>query len=175
MGHKAIVRNPHMRPFLFGNRLGVDIIDLNQTSALLGDALNFTAHIAHRQGIILLLTRVPQNVSFVEQVALSCGEYSHCRKWRLGTFTDSSAKFGAMTRLPDLCIFFSTLDDAFEQHNAVTECAKLNIPSIGVVDSNCDPRLITYPVPGNDDSPASVRFLAKLFGEAIMKGKNART
>ncbi|ESO10768.1 hypothetical protein HELRODRAFT_167266 [Helobdella robusta] len=172
-GHKSIVRNEYMKPFLFGNRLGIDIIDLDQTVQLLGDALNFTAHVAFRQGIIMFVTRSPQNITTVEQMAKDCGEYSHCRKWRLGTFTNSTVQYGATTRLPDLCIFLSTLNDAFEQHTAVVESAKMNIPVIGIVDSNCDPRLITFPVPGNDDTPCAIKLYMSLFTDAIKKGKHA--
>lgn len=54
------------------------------------------------------------------------------------------------------------------------DAAKMNIPSIGIVDSNCSPDLITYLVPGNDDSPASVELYCKLFKQAILEGKNRR-
>ncbi len=55
MGHRSTLRNPHMTPYLFGTRQGVDVFDLEQTSELLFDALNFTAHIAYRGGIILFM------------------------------------------------------------------------------------------------------------------------
>lgn len=54
------------------------------------------------------------------------------------------------------------------------DAAKMNIPSIGIVDSNCSPDLITYLVPGNDDSPASIELYCKLFKQAILEGKNRR-
>jgi small subunit ribosomal protein S2 len=60
------------------------------------------------------------------------------------------------------------------QHTAVRDAAKMNIPSIGIVDSNCSPDLLTYIVPGNDDSPASIELYCKLFKEAILRGKAKR-
>ena len=60
------------------------------------------------------------------------------------------------------------------QHTAIRDSAKMNIPTIGIVDSNCNPDLITYPVPGNDDSVASVTLYCKLFKEAILIGKKKR-
>lgn len=60
------------------------------------------------------------------------------------------------------------------QHTAVRDAAKMNIPSIGIVDTNCDPDLITYVVPGNDDSPMSIEFYCKIFKDAIMRGKSKR-
>lgn len=174
LGHKEGSRHETMKPFLFGTRLGVDIIDLEQTLPLLQDALNITAHIAYREGVIMFLTRHLQTLTQVENMALECGEYAHCREWKLGTFTNSTVQFGAITRLPDLCIFLSTHDTVFEPSTAILEAAKMNIPTIGIVDTSCDPTLISYPVPGNDDSPSAVELYCKLFKEAIMRGKAKR-
>lgn len=174
LGHKVGTRNPYMLPYIFGNRLGVDILDLDQTHELMKEALNFIAHVAYRDGIILFISRHLHTIPLVEKAAEECGEYSHCRQWMTGTLTNSSVKFGAVTRLPDLCIFLSTQDTVFEQHAAVIEAAKMYIPSVAVVDSACDPRLITYPIPGNDDTPCAVELYLKLFKEAILKGKQQR-
>jgi len=171
LGHKVGVRNPHMLPFLFGTRLGVDIIDLEQSVLLLSDALNFLAHIAFRGGILMFVSRHMQTIPLVEKLAVECGEYAYCSVWRNGTFTNSTLKFGAVTRLPDIVVFLSTLNNVFETNEAVTETAKLNIPSIGIVDSSCDPRLITYPVPGNDDTPCAIELYCRVFKEAVVRGK----
>ena len=68
----------------------------------------------------------------------------------------------------------STLDTVLAQHKAVPDAAKMLIPTIGIVDSNCEPNLITYPIPGNDDSLCAVAFYLKVFKEAILRGKNKR-
>ena len=171
-GHKAGSRNEYMREFLYGSRLDIDIFDLEQTLPLLHDALNFLAHIAYRQGVILFISRNVQTVSLVESTAKQCGEYSHCRRWRMGLFTNAPRHFSDEIRMPDLTIFLQTKNDAFQEHEAVMECAKMCIPTIGIVDSNCDPRLITYPIPGNDDSPVSIQLYLSLFQEAIKRGKD---
>jgi len=171
LGHKVKVRDPHMLPFLFGTRLGVDIIDLEQTLLHLGDALNFLAHIAYRGGIVLFMSRHMQTIPLVERTALDCGEFALCSVWKRGIFTNSTITFGAVTRLPDTVIFTSTLNNVFETNDAVIETAKLNIPSIGIVDSSCDPRLITHPIPGNDDTPCAIELYCRLFKEAIVRGK----
>ena len=173
-GHKEGTLNDLMRPYLFGSRLSHLIIDLDQTAELLRDALNFTAHIAFRGGIILFVTRNPQAVHIVEKSAAECGEFSHARYWRRGTFTNSTKEFKAVTRLPDLCIFLSTLDTILMPHEAIRDAAKMCIPSVGIVDTNCDPSLITYPVPGNDDTPSAIELYCKLFKTAISRGKDAR-
>lgn len=171
LGHKVGVRSPYMAPFVFGTRLGIDVIDLTQTVQLLGDALNFVAHVAFRRGIVLFVSRHRRTVPLVERTALECGEYAHCAVWRGGTLTNAAVQFGVLTRLPDAIVFVSTLNTIFETHIAVTEAAKLNVPTVGIVDTSCDPRLITYPVPGNDDTPAAVELYCRLFKEAVQRGK----
>ncbi|XP_023083369.1 28S ribosomal protein S2, mitochondrial isoform X3 [Piliocolobus tephrosceles] len=77
-------------------------------------------------------------------------------------------------RLPDLIIFLHTLNNIFEPHVAVRDAAKMNIPTVGIVDTNCNPCLITYPVPGNDDSPPAVHLYCRLFQTAITRAKEKR-
>jgi len=114
------------------------------------------------------------NSHLVEQKAQEAGEFSHTRFWRGGIFTNANVQFDAVTRLPDLCIFLNTQNNVMSQHTAVRDAAKMAIPTIGIVDSNCNPNLITYPVPGNDDSPAAVELYCNLFKEAILRGKRER-
>lgn len=203
LGHKEGTLHEHMVPYFFGTRLGHLVFDLDQTAEHLRKALNFAAHIAFRNGIILFINRqrevknryyflkhretsfhtfllsinnllIFQMSTYVEKTALECGEYSHCRLWRDNTFTDSPAVYKTVTRLPDLVIFINTLSNIFEQHPAVRSSAKLLIPTIGIVDSNCNPTLITYPVPGNDDTPCAVKLYCNLFKKAILAGKEKR-
>lgn len=174
LGHKEGSLDDRMKPYIFGSRLGHIIFDLDKTAAHLRQALNITAHIAYRHGVILMFNRNAQNAHLVERTAIECGEYSHTRFWRGGIFTNANVQFNAVTRLPDLCIFFNTLNNVLVQHSAVKDSAKMAIPTIGVVDSNCNPNLITYPVPGNDDSPAAVELYCKLFKQAILRGKEKR-
>lgn len=173
-GHKEGSMDDRMRSFIYGSRMGHLIIDLDQTAEYLRQALNFTAHIAFRGGIILMFHRGAQNAHLVERTAIECGEYSHTRFWRGGIFTNANIQFKAVTRLPDLCIFFNTLNNILTQHTAIRDAAKMGIPTVGIVDTNCNPNLLTYPVPGNDDTPASVELYCKLFKEAIKRGKQKR-
>ena len=174
MGHSFGCRNEYITPYLHGTRIGTDIFDLEQTLPLFQDALNFTAHIAYQNGIILFVSRNKQMMPWVERTAKEVGEYAHCRYWKGGLFTSSSAIFKTVTRMPDLGIFLCTLNNVFMQHRGVVDHAKLLIPTIGIVDSNADPRLITYPIPGNDDSKETVLYYLSLFKEAILRGKAKR-
>ncbi|XP_054440766.1 small ribosomal subunit protein uS2m [Pteronotus mesoamericanus] len=174
LGHKAGCRHRFMEPYIFGSRLGQDIIDLDQTAAHLQLALNFTAHVAYRKGIILFVGRNRQFSHLIENTARACGEYAHTRYFKGGLLTNAPLLLGPGVRLPDLLIFLNTLNNVFEPHVAVRDAAKMNIPTVGIVDTNCNPCLITYPVPGNDDSPPSVRLFCHLFRVTISRAKDRR-
>ncbi|CAH0727064.1 unnamed protein product, partial [Brenthis ino] len=173
-GHKEGSLNEFMIPYIYGSRQGHLIFDLDITADHLRKALNFTAHIAYRGGIICFFNRNALNAHLVEKTAQESGEYAHTRFWRGGIFTNANHQFGAVTRLPDLCIFLNTQNNILSQHTAVRDSAKMLIPTIGIVDSNCNPNLITYPVPGNDDTPVAIELYCKLFKAAILRGKEAR-
>ncbi|XP_062867489.1 28S ribosomal protein S2, mitochondrial [Trichomycterus rosablanca] len=169
LGHKKGCRNRLMEPYLFGTRLDVDIINLEETAYHLQQALNFTAHIAYRGGIVLFVSRRRQFAHLIESTAHQCDEYSHARYWQGGVLTNAAG-----VRLPDLIVFFCTQNSVFQTHTGVRDAAKVNIPTVGIVDSDCDPSLITYPVPGNDDTPAAVELYCRLFRTAINRAKDKR-
>lgn len=170
-GHVESSLDPSMRRFIFGSRFGHLIIDLEQTAELLYQALNFAAYIAYNNGIILFIGRNPEATTIIENTAIDCKEYCHTRPWRSGLLMNPVDTFGKDIRVPDLCIFLSTLDGSYLQHQAVLETARMCIPSIAIVDTNCDRRLITYPIPGNDDTLQSITLFCSLFKEAIFAGK----
>ncbi|XP_074871486.1 small ribosomal subunit protein uS2m [Carettochelys insculpta] len=174
LGHKKGCRHRFMEPYIFGCRLEQDIIDLDQTMKHLQLALNFAAHIAYRKGIILFVSRNRQFGHLIEVTAKECGEYAHTRYWQGGLLTNAPVLYGTGVRLPDLLIFINTLNNVFEPHVAVRDAAKINIPTVGVVDTNCNPSIITYPIPGNDDSPRAVELYCRLFKITITRAKNKR-
>ncbi|CAF1556215.1 unnamed protein product [Didymodactylos carnosus] len=172
-GHVTGMRNPWMNDYIYGHRLNTDIIDLDKTLPMLQNALNFLAHIAYRKGIILFLTRYPQHIPLVEKYAQECSEYAHCRNWE-GHFTDIQRLFGYDIRLPDLCIFLHTLHPLNYLHPAVSDSNKMLIPTIALCDTDCNPNIVTYPIPSNDDTPQTIEFYLKLFKQAILNGKIKR-
>jgi small subunit ribosomal protein S2 len=174
LGHKIGSMNENMRPFIFGSRFDQVIFDLDKTAFHLRQALNFVAHVAYRTGIILFVTRTPQTMYLVEKTAIECGEYSHTKKWETTILADSRTKFGGTTRLPDALVMLSALDPMLSAHDAVKDAAKMLIPTVAIVDSNCNPNLVTFPIPGNDDTPCAVEFYCKLFKESILRGKQKR-
>lgn len=78
-----------------------------------------------------------------------------------------------LTTVPDLIIFLH-LPSLGRNQLAVKEAAQANVPSIGIVDSDCNPNLITYTIPGNDDSPSAVELYCDLFKRAVLKAKEVR-
>ena len=138
---------------------------------LLQLALNVLAHIAYNKGVILFISTHPQFEEITQKTARDCGEYFVTGRWRGGTFTNSHML--GTRRLPDLVIFLH-LPSLGRNLLAVKEAAQCNIPSIGIVDSDCNPNLIMYPIPGNDDTPSSVELYCRLFKEAVVRGKEAK-
>jgi len=76
-----------------------------------------------------------------------------------------------MTSLPDIVIFTSQLKDSL----AIQECLRLGIPTICIVDTNCDPDLIPYPIPANDDSSSSINFILNYLVNRILAGYNIKS
>uniref|UniRef100_A0A915LYX5 Ribosomal protein S2 n=1 Tax=Meloidogyne javanica TaxID=6303 RepID=A0A915LYX5_MELJA len=89
-------------------------------------------------------------------------------------FTNRRDYVGGPVRFPDAMIFLNTHTSAMERHPAIIEAAKLCIPTVAIVDSNCDPSYISYPIPGNDDSISSIEFYMKMFSEAIKIGRKIK-
>lgn len=175
LGHTVRSMTTQMRPFIHGTRFDTCIFDLDETSLLLRQALNFMAHIAHRGGIILFIGRQPQMAHMVERTAIECGEYAHCRQWNTMAFTASHQTFGGEIRLPDLIILLHTkVGTEYSEHQAIIDAAKLGIPTAAIVDSDCNPNLITYPIPGNDDTLDATQLYLHLFKQAILLGKKKR-
>lgn len=128
-GHKEGTLHPNMKPYIFGSRLGHIIIDLDKTTELLQDALNFTAHIAYRGGIILFVSHYPQHTLTVEKAAKEAGEYAHAREWDFHLLTNSEKVYNGVTRLPDLIIMVSTLNPQMQvkRHKSITKSITKNL------------------------------------------------
>ncbi|XP_075253168.1 small ribosomal subunit protein uS2m-like [Convolutriloba macropyga] len=175
LGHKRDCWNDGFNEYVFGNRLDIDIINLEKTVERLRNALNVIAHIVFRNGIVLFVLRPGhRECHFVDQQALDVGEYSNTRQWRDTFLSSRAASYEENVRVPDLIVLFSCHNSIFAPHPCLKEASNLGIVTVGLVDSNCDPRLVSYPVPGNDDSPSSVRHFGSLVAAAILAGKRER-
>ena len=166
LGHKAGVWNPLMKDYIYHTRAGVHIIDLEQTWKHLQLALNVAAHIAYRSGIILFVNERSPFERITQEAARECGAYFVVQKWKAGMLTNSYKLLGTL-RLPDLILFFSVPPSK----TAIKEAAMCNVPAVGILDTDCSPNLITYPVPGNDDSPTAIQLYLRVFRDAINVAK----
>ncbi|XP_046845133.1 28S ribosomal protein S2, mitochondrial-like [Xenia sp. Carnegie-2017] len=170
LGHHEGCWNPYMKPYIYGSRERFHIINLDVTSKHLKLALNVISHVAYRHGVILFVSTHPQFEDLVQETARDSGEFFVTRQWNIGTLTNSNVLLNT-TRLPDLIIFMNMT--LFGRGSPpIKEAAQCNIPSVGIVDSDCDPRLITYPIPGNDDSPLAMKLYCTLFKQAILNAKD---
>lgn len=167
-GHKAGVWNRRMKPYLYGIRNGIHIFNLDTTLVNLHRALNVAGHIAYQHGIILFVNERPQFEVLTQLTARHCGEY-FVTDWVPGTLTNSYKLLKTLIS-PDLIIFLSVP----KSKSAVKESVTHGVPAVGVVDSDCNPNFILYPVPGNDDTPQSVNLYCELFSEVILRAKRLR-
>jgi small subunit ribosomal protein S2 len=209
-GHQTRRWNPKMKRFIFGERNGIYIIDLNQTLVRIEAAYTFVRDLAANGGTILFVGTKKQTQDPIANAANKCGMPYVNERWlggMLTNFTTISARvkkmqeyermkeagdFEAMpkkealilsreleklqrnlggirglSRMPDAVFIIDTK----KEHIAVTEANKLNMPIVAVVDTNCDPDLIQYVIPGNDDAIRAGTLMCRVISDAVEEGK----
>jgi len=165
--------NPNFAPYAYGVRAGITIIDLDHTLPLLRRAANLVRAIASRDGTIVFVGTRPDLRLAVRKAAERLGAqgYHVGEKWLPGTLTNKLQMFGPKTVteekiIPDLIVFLNPLANM----NAIRECAIEHIPTIGIVDSNVDPRIVMYPIPANDESTRTAELIAGVLSIAGREG-----
>ena len=207
-GHQTRRWNPKMRPYLFGARNGVHVIDLEQTVPLLHQALVALRDVAAGGGRILFVGTKRQASRPIAETARRCGQYYVNHRWLGGMLTNWKAISGSIKTLADLEATLADesagltkkemlqlvrrrnkLDlalggirdmggvpdilvviDTNKEDIAILEARKLGIPVVAIIDSNCDPDLITHPIPGNDDAIRAINLYCDLFARAVIDG-----
>ncbi|MCE7794577.1 30S ribosomal protein S2 [Salipaludibacillus sp. CUR1] len=207
-GHQTRRWNPKMDRYIFTERNGIYIIDLQKTVKKVEEAFNFVRDLAAQGGTMLFVGTKKQAQDSVKEEAERCGMYFINQRWLGGTLTnfdtirkriarlvqletmqedgtfdvlpkkevvllkkemDRLEKFlggiKEMDRLPDALFII----DPRKERIAVAEAHKLNIPIVGIVDTNCDPDEIDYVIPGNDDAIRAVRLLTAKMADAIIE------
>jgi small subunit ribosomal protein S2 len=209
-GHQTRRWNPKMKRFIFGERNGIYIIDLNQTLERIDVAYSFIRDLVADNGTVLFVGTKKQTQDPVARYAAQCGMPYINERWLGGMLTNfstiagrvkkmqeyermrSAGDFDAMpkkealiltreldklernlggirdmTRLPDTVFIIDTK----KEHIAVTEANKLGIPIVAVVDTNCDPDLITFVIPGNDDAIRAGTLMCRVVADAVEEGR----
>lgn len=163
IGHFKSLMFPTFLPYAYGTRAGVTIIDLEQTLPLLRRAANVVRAIAQNNGMIVFVGTSPALRPIVAKAAERLGPngFHVGERWLPGTLTNRMGLFGteiAKTRKlkPDCVIFLNPLNNL----HAIRECAIEHIPTIGITDSNADPRIVMYSIPANDESVRAAELVA---------------
>jgi small subunit ribosomal protein S2 len=209
-GHKTRRWNPKMKRYIFTDRSGIYIIDLQQTVKLLDDAYEFVKSIAADGGKVLFVGTKKQAKEAVKNSAERSGSFYVNHRWLGGMLTN----YGTISKRIDLLdeIDKKEEDGTFEvlpkkeviglrkqreklnrnlggirvmnglpavlivvdtniEVNAILEAKKLNIPVVALVDTNCDPDLIDYVIPGNDDAIRTIKLISDTMAQAIIEGR----
>ncbi len=208
-GHQTRRWDPRMRPFIFTERSGIHIIDLQQTVTRLNGAYAFVRDLAVNDGKILFVGTKKQAQETIAEEALRCGMYYVNQRWMGGTLTNFQTMRSRLAYLDDLeqrkahgefdrlpkkealkldeeiarlnrllggIRGMSKLPDAVyivdphEETLAVAEARRLEIPIIALVDTNCNPDPIDWPIPANDDAIRAVKLLTSKIADAVLEG-----
>jgi len=212
-GHQTKRWNPKMKEYIFGERNGIYIIDLQKTLKMFKEASKFVQDLAAEGRIILFVGTKRQAQDAIAEEAQRCSMYYVNQRWLGGLLTnwitvqksvkrlkelDEMATDGRydllpkkeviklererkhlqanlagiknMTRLPDAIFVI----DSNKEQIAVRESRKLGIPVVAVVDTNCDPTVVDYVIPGNDDALRAIRLFTSKISESIAEGVHAR-
>ncbi|MCR4428883.1 MAG: 30S ribosomal protein S2 [Caldiserica bacterium] len=209
-GHQTRRWNPKMRRFIFTERNGIYIIDLQLTVQKLEEAYAFVKEVVSQGKSILFVGTKKQAQEAVKTEAERCGMFYVNERWLGGTLTnfktikrrlDRLAELekmetdGVMDKLPrkevsslmrektKLSRFLGGIrgmtdlpgavfvTDTRKDQNAVVEANKLEIPVIAIVDTNCDPDQIDFPIPGNDDAIRAVKLIASKIADAVIEAR----
>ena len=209
-GHQTRRWNPKMKRFIFGERNGIYIIDLEQTLTRVDRAYMFVRDLVAGGGVIMFVGTKKQAQDPVRSFAEKCGMPFVNERWLGGMLTNfdtiskrvakmldyermrDSGEFDAMpkkeallltreldklqrnlgglrgmARRPDAVFVLDTKKESI----AVTEANKLGIPVVAVVDTNVDPELVQYPIPGNDDAIRANSLLSRVIADAVEEGR----
>jgi small subunit ribosomal protein S2 len=209
-GHQTRRWNPKMKRFLFGERNGIYIIDLEQTLERTRVAYEFVRDLVADGGTVLFVGTKKQAQEAIQSYAEKCNMPYVNERWLGGMLTNfetiskrvakmqeyqrmrDSGEFEAMPKKEALLLSreltklernlsgIRNLDkqpdavfilDTNKEHIGVTEAVKLGIPIIAVVDTNCDPDIVQYPIPGNDDAIRSGRLMCRVIADAVQEGR----
>jgi len=213
-GHQTRRWNPKMKPYIFGARNGIYIIDLQKTLRLFKVAYNFVVDVVANGDSVLFVGTKRQAQDTIREEAKRCNMFYVDNRWLGGMLTN----FGTIRKNIDRLIKLETIlegggeaadiskkellklrkekdkiekklggikemnhlpgavfiIDPRKEKIAVAETKKLGIPSIGLVDTNCDPDDADYVIPGNDDAIRAIRLFSSKIADACVEGNNKK-
>ncbi|MBQ6384782.1 MAG: 30S ribosomal protein S2 [Lachnospiraceae bacterium] len=207
-GHQTRRWNPKMKPYIYTERNGIYIIDLQKTVGMVDDAYNAVGDIVAKGGKILFVGTKKQAQDAIRTEASRCGMYYVNERWLGGMLTnfrtiqsrikrmkdiEEMAENGTFEILPKKEVLqlkkehekleknlggirdMKKLPDAIfvvdpkKERICIQEAHNLNIPIIGICDTNCDPEELTYVIPGNDDAIRAVKLIVSKMADAVVE------
>jgi small subunit ribosomal protein S2 len=209
-GHQTRRWNPKMKQYIFIERNGIHIIDLQKTLECAQRAYDAIKRTVERGDSVLFIGTKKQARTVVEEEAARCGQFFVTERWLGGMLTNFQTIRRSLARLKEIQrmsedgtmeqlskkerirvgkergklekVLSGIVDlerlpgliyviDTKKEEIAVKEAGKLHIPIVGVVDTNADPDIIDYPVPGNDDAIRAIRLFTAMVADAVLEGR----
>lgn len=209
-GHQTKRWNPKMKKYIFGDRSGIYIIDLEKTVECLNQACDFLRNIASKGGSILFVGTKKQAQDVIQEEALRANMFYVKHRWMGGLLTNFQTVKKSIERLKsiekmredgtfehltkkEVAVLTKEKDklardlngirdmgrhpqaivlvDSKKEEIAVKEANKLKIPIVGLIDTNCNPDVIEYVIPGNDDALKAIRLIASILTDSIIEGR----
>ncbi|MCI6950910.1 MAG: 30S ribosomal protein S2 [Christensenellales bacterium] len=209
-GHQTRRWNPKMKEYIFTERNGIYIIDLQKTVKKIEEAYYFVRDLAMEDKTILFVGTKKQAQESIEQEAKRCDMYYVNQRWLGGMLTNFKTIQGRIARLRKIEQMEATgefdllpkkeviqlkleqskleknlggikemkklpgalfIVDPRKEHIAVAEARTLHIPIVAIIDTNCDPDEVDYPIPGNDDAIRAVKLITAKMADAVLEGK----
>jgi small subunit ribosomal protein S2 len=213
-GHQTKRWNPKMKEYIFGERNGIYIIDLQKTLKLFKDAMRYVGEMAAQGKNVLFVGTKRQAQEAIAEEAGRCNMYYINNRWLGGLLTNFTTVKASIKRLRELETMstegtwgsrskkeISRLErerkhlsqnlagikdmpglpdmifvvDSSKESIAVKEARRLNIPVVGVVDTNCDPDEVDYVIPGNDDALRAIKLFTSKIADAVIEGRALAT
>ena len=213
-GHHTRKWNPKMAAYIFTERNGIYVIDLQKTVKKVEEAYTYIRELSETKGSVLFIGTKKQAQESIREEANRSGMFYVNQRWPGGMLTnfktikksinrlhnlykmqedgtfdmlpkkeviallkemnDLEHNYGGikeMTELPSALFIV----DPRKERNAVLEARKLGIPIIAIVDTNCDPDEIDYPIPGNDDAIRAIKLIASVVSDALIEGRQGES
>ena len=211
-GHQTRRWNPKMKEYIFGERNGIHIIDLQKTLKMFREASRFVSELSAQGRTVLFVGTKRQAQEAVAEEAKRCGAFFVNHRWLGGTLTNwatlqksikrlkllkAMGEDGRMVELSkkekarlerEMKHLFQNLEgienmahlpdamfviDSNAEEIAVKEARRMGVPVVSVVDTNCDPDVVDWIIPGNDDALRAIRLFTSKISESVLEGHNA--
>ncbi len=211
-GHQTRRWNPKMKEYIFGERNGIHIVDLQKTLKMFRDAARFVSELSGQGKTILFVGTKRQAQEAVAEEAQRCGMFYVNHRWLGGTLTNWATLQKSIKRLKQLRAMvedgrmaqlskkeaarlkremdhhlenlagvenMAALPDAMfvidsnTEEIAVREARRMGIPVVSIVDTNCNPEVVDWVIPGNDDALRAIRLFASKISEAVIEGRQS--